>query len=311
MARQQIAGPAQAQRGAVQPLRGQIKALLDAARQMGLDGIERIEMLLPLRRCELSRGRRCGRAQVGHQIGEGDVGFVSDAADHRQLGRCNRQYQTLVVEGPEVFQRATAAHEKQRIHFIALVGDLQRAHQRGRRVGALHQARIHDHAHMRRTAFQRRQHVMQGRTGRRSDNAQVQRKARQWLLACGIEVAERFKPRLHAQELFVQRAGAGLAHAFDDELQLAARLVHRHASTQLHQLPITRAEVQQAGRTAEHRATHRRRLPLGILEIEVAMPAGRAREAADLAADDHTRKTRREAVGNRRQKGRDAPNHAC
>ena len=76
LAGQQIAGPAQAQCGAVEALRGLVQPVLDAARQMVFDGVERIEMLLPLWCCELGgRGRRrC--AQVSHEVRERDVGLA-------------------------------------------------------------------------------------------------------------------------------------------------------------------------------------------------------------------------------------------
>ena len=73
----------------------------------------------------------------------------------------------------------------------------------------------------------------------------------------------------------------GPLHAFHNELQIAPRLVHRKAPAHFHQFAIARRKVKQAGGAAEHGAAQ---LAVRVFDREVAMSAGCAREARDLAA---------------------------
>jgi hypothetical protein len=53
---------------------------------------------------QLGRRRGRGRAQVGAEIGNGEIGLVPHAADQRHRALHNGARQLLVVEGPQVFQ---------------------------------------------------------------------------------------------------------------------------------------------------------------------------------------------------------------
>ena len=46
------------------------------------------------------RGGRSGGAQVRHEIGDGEIGFVADAGDHRNQRRGNRARDNFFVECP-------------------------------------------------------------------------------------------------------------------------------------------------------------------------------------------------------------------
>ena len=118
------------------------------------------------RRGQFGRGRGRGRAQVGGQVGQRDVGLVADAADHRDRRRRDGAHHALVVEGPQVFQRAAAAHQQQRVDLARALPPGAAPPPARRRLGALHRARIDDHAHLRRAPCQRGQHVVQRRRAR-------------------------------------------------------------------------------------------------------------------------------------------------
>jgi hypothetical protein len=94
---------------------------------------------------------------------------------------------------------------------------------------------------------------------------------RQRPLAARLEQAFRFEPCLQAQELFEQRALPGALQAFDDQLQVAPRLIDAQPSPYLDQFAIARYKVEQAGGPAEHRATD---LAGVILDRKIAVPAG-------------------------------------
>ena len=62
----------------------------------------------------LGGGRRRGRAQIGHEIGDGHVGLVAHRRDHRHGASGDGPRHGLFVEGPEIFERsAAAAHDHQ------------------------------------------------------------------------------------------------------------------------------------------------------------------------------------------------------
>ena len=64
-------------------------------------------------------GGRRGRAQIRDKIGDGEIGFVADACDHRNFRSENRAGDNFFVERPQIFQRAAAAREDQHVHNLA------------------------------------------------------------------------------------------------------------------------------------------------------------------------------------------------
>ena len=58
---------------------------------------------------QFRRRRRRGRAQVGDEIRDGDVGFMAHRRDHRHGACRNRARHGFFVERPQVFERAAAA----------------------------------------------------------------------------------------------------------------------------------------------------------------------------------------------------------
>ena len=69
------------------------------------------------------RGRR--RARIGDEVGDGEVHLVADAADDRQRAGMDRARQLLVVEGPQVLERAAAARQDEHVAFGARRGQLR------------------------------------------------------------------------------------------------------------------------------------------------------------------------------------------
>ena len=148
---------------------------------------------------------------------------------------------------------------------------------------------------MRHATAQRRDHVVKGRSPGGRHKANATRLQRQRALAGVVEQAFCFELRLQAQELLEQRALPGPLHAFDDELQVAARLIHTQAPAHFHQFAIARRKVKQAGGAAEHGAAQ---LAVRVFDREVAMSAGCAREARDLAAHRDRIEARLQSISN-------------
>ena len=83
-------------------------------------------------------------------------------------------------------------------------------------------------------------------------------------------------------ERLEQRAQSGAAHGFHAELVFAARFVQGDQRAHLHMHAVFRPEINILALVAEHGATH---LGLAVLEGEVPVAGGGAREVGDFATD--------------------------
>ena len=153
--RHQLAG------GAVEALGGLLQPPLLAARQRARRVHDAAQQLAARSAGQFRRRGRGGRAQVGHEVHDGEVGFMAHAADHRNGAGRDLARQRLVIEAPEIFNAAAAAHQQQGIHFGALIGQPHLRGQPAGRVGALHRGRIDDDGNLRRAPGQCRQHIAQ------------------------------------------------------------------------------------------------------------------------------------------------------
>jgi hypothetical protein len=117
--RQGLARPGQAQGDPVQALRLPLQAAPGAPDERGAVRVEQLERRAGRRRHQLGRGGGCRRTQVGGEVGQGDVGLVADAAHHRHRRRAQRPHDALVVEGPEVLERAAAAADDEHVDLGA------------------------------------------------------------------------------------------------------------------------------------------------------------------------------------------------
>ena len=64
-----------------------------------------------MRNDHLGRGRRCGRAQIGDEIADRDIGFVADGGNQRDLRGRDGARDTFFVERPQIFERTAAARD--------------------------------------------------------------------------------------------------------------------------------------------------------------------------------------------------------
>ena len=268
---------------------------------------QRVETGLSRRSSQFGSRRRRRRAQVGRQVRQGHVGLVSNTADQRNGRSTHRAHQTLVIERPQVLERAAAAAQDQGLDVGMPVRDLDRGAQRHRRIGTLDRTRIDDDADMRCPARQRRQHVVQRRGRSRGDDADRLREGGQRPLGRLIEKPFLVEASAKSKVAFVQGARPASLHRLDDQLQLATRTVDTQPASCVDGLAVGWREVEQARRAAEHRAPQGTLASLSILQREVAVAAGGLREPGDLASDHAGAEARQQRIGCGLQERGDVP----
>ncbi len=192
----------QAKRQPIEPLRFGLERRARAPRQRELEVAQDALLRRAGGRHELGGGGRRRGAQVGGEIDEGHVGLVADAAHDLDRRRPHGTHDALVVEGPEILERAAAAADDEHVDLAPLSREPDRGAQGRRRLDALDQARIDDDPDVRRPARERRHDVVQRRSGERGDDTDRARVRRQRPLAA----RGRTSPRLRGA-----REGAGSA----------------------------------------------------------------------------------------------------
>ena len=223
-----------------------------------------------------------GRAHVGDEIADREIGLVADAGDDRQHRLEHRARDDFLVERPQILERATAAADDQNIDARVHVRGADRRGNLARGAGALHGRRIQDHGHRRKAARQRRQHVAQCRCMPRRDDADPPRKWRQAALARRFEQPRGCERCLHLHEPLVQRSEPREAYRLDAELQFAARVVDRRHGAHFDGEPFAKREREPLRLVAEEHAAD---LRARVLQGEIEMAGCGSRAPRDLAAD--------------------------
>jgi len=277
---------AQQSRAGVQALFERLDPACPGARDPPAQRLGAAHQLAPVGRGERRRGGRRRRSLVGGEVGDGEVGLVTHAADHRNRRGRHRARDRLVVERPEILDRTATANQQQHLALAPPRGSRQRRDDRCRRVDPLHRRRVDDDRHAGRAPPQRGQHVAQRRRRGRGHHADRARHRRQRPLALRIEQALGLQSRLQLQEALVQVAGTGAAHRLDRQLVVAARLVQGDRGPHLDAIAIARREVHVLRPPAEHDRAHLRR---HVLQREVPVAAGGARHVRQFAADPDRR----------------------
>ena len=199
-------------------------------------------------------------------------------------------------------------HDDQRIDLGAPVGQRNRRDQRRRRLGALHQARVDDQLDLRRAARERAQHVVQRRRAERGHDTDAPRDS----AAAAACARRRTGPRPRASP-----SGAGTARTARRRRRAASprrRTAVRRAARRRATRPRTSTCWPSAGAKSSRLAARRNiaqrssaGCAVGVLQREVAVPAGGAREARDLAAHRAGAEARRQRIAGRQQQARRRP----
>jgi hypothetical protein len=109
----------------VPPLRKKVTHLLHELTVVR--GDVALELLARLHH-DFRRGRRRGRAQIGHKIGNREVRFVAHAADHGNFRNGDRARDNLQVEGPQILKRSPAARDDHHVHDLREIEIPQSSH---------------------------------------------------------------------------------------------------------------------------------------------------------------------------------------
>lgn len=97
---QALARMHEAQAGAIDALGQAFEAPFERALQAWREHIQFTARSMPAGADELGRARRRGRAQVGGEVCDGEVGLVADAAHQRQRAGAHGTRERFVVERP-------------------------------------------------------------------------------------------------------------------------------------------------------------------------------------------------------------------
>ena len=267
---------------------------------------------------QLGRRRGSGGAHIGTEIGNGEIGFMSDADHDRDRALYDGVRQLRVIEGPEVVDGAAATHQQDGVkhwqaHGVGCPGllcgnkdiqSLQCGRQCGRSAHALHRRRNQQYRYVWNAAAQSCGHVVQCSGSQGSDQSQATGKGGECALACRIKQTLRFEFSLDAQIRFIQFALSRAAQAFHHQLQIATRFIDGQTPQGFDPVAFAGLPAEQTGCTAEHDAAQ---LALCILEGEIAMPAGSADKSCNLSLYPQGAKAGLQRVGHRMTQGSDRP----
>src|SRR6185437_11017238 len=217
---------------------------------------------------QLSRSRRCGRAQVGNEIADGEIRFMADGGNYRQCGTGDDASQALVVKCGKVFKRAATARDDHHVDDLRAIEVPEPGCNFAGSRFALDLRGIDQDSNTFMPSAQNVKHVLQGSTAARSDDADSAGQLRNCLFARLIEQAFSSKFFLELLKCELQCSGAERLQEFGGELKFAARVIDGDApaSDDLH--PVVWAKSQQARLAAEH---HHPELGVTILEREIQM----------------------------------------
>jgi hypothetical protein len=65
---------------------------------------------------DLGGGGRSGSPEIGDKVSDGEISFVADGGDDRNVGVGDGASKRFVVEGSEVFKRSSAASEDDEVN---------------------------------------------------------------------------------------------------------------------------------------------------------------------------------------------------
>ena len=221
------------------------------------------------------------RPQVGDEVGDGEVGFVTDATHDRDRRSSNGPRHPLVIECPKILDAAPAAAHHQHVALRALPSDANRA---GNALGgpvSLDRSGIDHDRDAGHAAREGGEEIPQRRGFARGGDTDRTGPRWQRTFALGIEEPLALELRLQPLERFVQGSEPGRAESFDVELELAAGFVQRDEGEELNLRTVPGKPVELLGTLPKEDATH---LGIPILQGEITVTRAVAHETRHLAA---------------------------
>ena len=136
---------------------------------------------------QLRRGGRSRGAQIGDEIGDGEVGLVSHSGDHGNFRSRNCPREEFGVERRKVLGGAAAARDDDRIDIHRTIEMKNAGSDFARRLLALHGGGIEQHIQAGVPPLGDVKKIVNDRTGERCDDTDTARKRRKSALARGVE----------------------------------------------------------------------------------------------------------------------------
>ncbi len=213
---------------------------------------------------------------------------MANAADDGYRRGDDRARQRLIVEGPQILERAAAARQNEHIALGAPAGCANgRGDFRGRR-RALHGHRIDQHRNRGKSPRQHMQDVANRGAGGGGDHADSLRDHGQRALALRRKQSFRREFCRQFLELTLKSAEPGIFHVIDDQLIFAARLIEPDARAHQHLLAIPRREGTQHISLPEHAAAYLRGR---VFQREIPMPGAGLGKVGDLRLEPKAAET--------------------
>ncbi len=212
---------------------------------------------------------------IGGEVSDGEVHLMSNARDHRQGALYDGTRQGLIVKGPEILERTTAARQNDGVEVplrfavsvvqsgvridillsgllrnlgldalkvlqIEMIRELQRVPELPGRTFTLNHRADNRHAYGRISTFQHLQDVLQRGTRGRSDHSQVRNISGQLAFAVGAEQALLLELIAQGVELGLKGSRTRRFHEFTDKLEVASSLVERNSGSQANLIAVLR-----------------------------------------------------------------------
>ena len=242
---------------------------------------ERGEDVGPVGRGRLRGGGRRGRAVIGHEIAQRDVGLVSDRGDHRHGRARHRAGDALGIEGPQVLPRAAAPADDGDVEILDPAEQRERLADRLLGAVALHSRRDDEHLGKGPAAPRDREDVLERSAVRARHDGDALRVQRQRALARRIEqpILRERRPRPLEGEL-PQAPALGRQQLNHREAQLPLLLPHRGPAEDEDLHAVRRRRRETAVVLLKHHAAD---LGRAVAEREIPVAALPRLEPADLA----------------------------
>jgi len=227
-----------------------------------------------------SGGRR--RTQVGDKIGDGEVSLVADGGDDGKLGSGDGFGKKFGVEGCEVFERAAAASDDDKVGVAGAIEICNAGGDFGCSGFSLDKRGIDENVKARVATIDDVEKVADDGAGGRGDDADAVRECGERLFANGIEEAARFEALFELFEGDLQGAGADGLEEFGNELHLTALFVDGNFAAKQDVQAVGGTEAQERCLFAEEDDG---KLCVAVFEREVDVAGGRGSKVGDFAFD--------------------------
>jgi len=269
--------------GSGQPLRTQTGSPAKPRGQSSREVVQNSNDVPAVGHGQLGRGRGGGGADVGHQIGEGDVHFVPDGRDRGNPDRCQGPAHCLTVERGQIFTATTASAYDAEVYPRNAVHQPQGLHQLTDCTFTLDPGAHDQNPRARPALAGDGDHIVQCGAVPAGDQRNDRGVLGKGPLASRVEQPVLLEDRLDPLELLLLAShGRRGQHPGDNELEVSLVLVERRPAEHVHLGAVGRRLPGPSRVHPEQTAAH---LAAFIAKSEVPVTAGPDLTLHQLSAD--------------------------